>query len=52
MLWYRTYAFGIRRFAADVIHGLYTVEELVDAGLDKNVTYDLDNEGNIKIITK
>lgn len=50
MLWYRTYAFGVRRFAADVLHGLITIEEMVDVGLAGNVNYNLDNDGNIKII--
>lgn len=52
MLWYRTYALGLRRFAPDILKGLYTIEEILDISKDSNLTYDLDSEGNIKVKEK
>lgn len=51
MIWYRTYSFGAKRVASDLLNGLTSVEELVDSIPNTGVTYDLDAEGNIKIMT-
>lgn len=52
MLWYRTYALGLRRFAPDVLSGLYSVDEMIDSNKNLSIDYILDEENNIKIIDK
>lgn len=52
MLWYRTYAFGARRFAPDILSNLSTIEEMLEMDKDNPITYELDNNGNLKLIEK
>lgn len=52
MLWYRVYSFGAKRIASDLLNGLTSTEEMLDAFKDGNIIYNLDSEGNMKLIEK